>query len=241
MATPQTNGRNMKNSGLVVLFGIALILGFTACQNRPFLTGSIYEDQSLFVRLAIDHTVGGGHSHPASMTTEEMTTVLSGIMVEEPSSLIPSVPLPGKDKEPSRHPAFRAAEINFLAPLLAKGLNTARPEEVVTFYWITQQPASIEQVTSGGVFIDGDHLHFLLSNYRSPTRYPPDAETMQSLDGRSTPLQPLVPQETLLTFNPITALVPLEHGFLKNPFRSKRREIVVLFQTLTEDTVRKSH
>jgi hypothetical protein len=234
----------MKNSGLVVFLGIALLLGFTACQNRPLLTGAIYEDQSLFVRLAVDQTVGGGHSHPVSITTEEMTTVLSGIMIEEPSSLIPSMPFPGKEKEPSRHPAFRAAEIAFLAPLLAKGLNTARPEEIVTFYWITQQPAPIGQVTSGGIFIDGDHLHVLLSNYRSPTRYPPDAETMRSLDGRSTPLQPIVPQDTLLTFNPITALVPPEQGFLKNPFKSKRREITVLFQTLTGDTggtVRKSH
>ncbi|NJN69248.1 MAG: hypothetical protein HC801_02370 [Nitrospira sp.] len=245
MATPLPNGgNNMKHSGPVVLLAIALLLGFTACQNRPLLTGSIYEDQSLFVRLVVDQTVGGGHSHPASMTTEEMVAVLSGIMVEEPSSLIPSVPLPGKDKEPPRHPAFSVAEVGFLAPLLTKGLESAKPEEIVTFYWITQQPPPTEQVTSGGVFIDGDHLHFLLSNYRSPTRYPPDAETMRSLDGRSTPLQPLVPQDTLLTFNPITALVPPEQGFLKNPFRSKRREIAVLFQTLTGDTggtVHKSH
>jgi hypothetical protein len=228
----------MKNPGLVVLMVVALLLGFTACQNRPFLTGSIYEDQSLFVRLAVDQTVGGGHSHPASMTAEEMATVLSGLMVEEPGSLMPSVPFPGKDKEPPRHPAFRMEEIALLAPLLAKGLNTARPEEIVTFYWITQQPAPIEHVTSGGVFIDGDHLHFLLSNYRSPTRYPPDAETMRSLDGRSTPLQALVPQDTLLTFNPITAFVPPEQGFFKNPFRSKRQEIVVLFKKLAGDTVR---
>jgi hypothetical protein len=238
MATPLTKGRSMKNSALVVLFGIALLLGFTACQNRPFLTETIYEDQSLFVRLAVDQSVGRGHSHPASITTEEMTTVLSSIMVEEPGSLMPSVPFPGKDKEFPLHPAFRTEEIALLAPLLAKGLNTARPEEVVTFYWITQQPAPIERVTSGGVFINGDHLHFLLSNYRSPTRYPPDAETMRSLDGRSTPLQPLVPQETLLTFNPITALVPREQGFLNNPFKSKRHEIVVLFRTLTGDTIR---
>jgi hypothetical protein len=231
----------MEKIGSAILTAAALLVGLTACQHRPFLTGSIHEDQSLFVRLAVDQTVGGGHSHPASMTAEEMTTVLSGIIVEELSSLMPSVPLPGKDKEPPRRPAFRMEEIALLAPLLAKGLNTARPEEVVTFYWITQQPAPIEHVTSGGVFIDGDHLHFLLSNYRSPTRYPPDAETMQSLDGRSTPLQPLVPQETLLSFNPITALVPLEQEFLKNPFRSKRREIIVLFRTLPEDTVRKSH
>jgi hypothetical protein len=234
----------MKNSGLVVLMVVALLLGFTACQNRPFLTGSIYEDQSLFVRLAVDQTVGGGHSHPASMTAEKMATVLSGLMVEEPGSLMPSVPFPGKDKEPPRHPAFRMEEIALLAPLLAKGLNTARPEEVVTFYWITQQPAPIEHVTSGGVFIDGDHLHFLLSNYRSPTRYPPDAETMRYVDGRSTPLQSIAPQETILGFHQTSALIPPEQGFLKNPFRAKRREIVVLLSKLAEEstsTTQESH
>ena len=138
----------MEKIGSAILTAAALLVGLTACQHRPFLTGSIHEDQSLFVRLAVDQTVGGGHSHPASMTAEEMATVLSGIIVEELSSLMPSVPLPGKDKEPPRRPAFRMEEIALLAPLLAKGLNAARPEEVVTFYWITQQPAPIEQVTT---------------------------------------------------------------------------------------------
>lgn len=231
----------MKNPGRVVLFGIALLLELTACQNRPFLTGSIYEDQALFVRLVVDQTVGGKHSHPASLTAEEMTAVLSGLMIEEPGSLIPSVPLPGNDKESPRHPAFRTEEIALLAPLLAKGLNTARAEEVVTFYWITQQPPPIDQVTSGGIFVEDGKLHFILGNYRSPTRYPPDAETMRSLDGRSTPLHPLAPQEALLTFEPASALVPAGQGFLKNPFRSKRREIVVLYKQLAENTLDAGH
>lgn len=222
----------MKSSRLVVLLGIVFLIGYTACQNRPVLTDAIYEDQSLFVRLAVDHTVGGGHSHPANITTAEMTAVLSGMTIEEPNAILPSLPLPGQRNEPPRHAAFTGAEIELLAPLLVKGLNSAKPEEIVTFYWITQQPPPIDQVTSGGIFVEDDKLHVILSNYRSPTRYPPDAETMRSLDGRSTPLQPLVPQEASLTFHPATALLPSEQGFLKNPFHSKRREIAVLFKKL---------
>ncbi|MBX3335837.1 MAG: hypothetical protein KF876_17025 [Nitrospira sp.] len=234
----------MKNSGLVVLLGIVLLFGFTACQGRPVLTESIYQDQSLIVRLAVDQTIGSGHSHPATMTTQEMTTVLAGMIIEEPSRVLPPLPLPGQRNEPPLHPAFTAAEIDLLAPLLVKGLNSAKPEEIVTFYWISQQPLSNDQVTSGGIFVEGDELHFILGNYRSPTRYPPDAETIQSLDGRSTPLQPLVPQEASLTFNPATALVPSEQGVLKNPFRAKRREIAVLLKQLTSnrlDAVPNSH
>lgn len=234
--TLKNDGPTMKSSGLAVLFGITLLLGLTACQHGPFITKAIYEDQSLFVRLAEDHTGGGSHSHPASITTEEMTTILSGVTIEEPSRILSSLPLPGQRHVPPRHPAFTAAEIGLLAPLLAKGLSVAKPEELVTFYWITQQPPPIDHVTSGGIFVEGDKLHFILSNYRSPTRYPPDPETMTYRDGRSTPLRPLVPQEAALTFQPATALVPSEQGFLKNPFRSKRREIAVLFQQLAENT-----
>jgi hypothetical protein len=231
----------MKNSGLVVFLGIVLLFGFTACQGRPVLTEPIYEDQSLIVRLAVDQTIGSGHSHPATMTTQEMATVLSGMIIEEPSRVLPSLPLPGQRNEPPRHPVFTAAEIDLLAPLLVKGLNAAKPEEIVTFYWISQQPPPNNHVTSGGVFVEGDQLHFILGNYRSPTRYPPDAETIRSLDGRSTPLQPLVPQEASLTFSPATALVPSEQGALKNPFRAKRREIAVLFKQLTSNTLDAVH
>lgn len=231
----------MKISGLIAFGGIALLLGLSACQSQPVLTESIYQDQSLIVRLAMDQTIGSGHSHPVTMTTQEMTTVLSSMIIEEPSRILPSLPLPGQTNKPPRHPAFTAAEIDLLAPLLVKGLNAAKPEEIVTFYWITQQPPPNDQVTSGGIFVEDDKFHFILGNYRSPTRYPPDAETMQSLDGRSTPLQPLVPQEASLTFSPATALVPSEQGALKNPFRAKRREIAVLFKQLTSNTLDAVH
>lgn len=238
----------MRKIGPVLFFEVVLSLGLTACQHQQFSGPPIFEDESRFIRLVVDQTMGGGHSHPAGVTNEEMSTVLSGVMIEEPTSLIPPVPLPGKDIEPPRRPAFSAEDIDFLAPLLANGLNSARPEEVVTFYRIIRQPGAIDEVTSGGVFINGNELHFLLSNYRSPTRYPPDAETMSYRDGRSTPLQPLGPQEALLTFDPPSALVPAEQGFVKNPFRSKLREIVVLYKQLdkqpaenTPDAVHKRH
>lgn len=235
MAVPIVTGHSMKNTGLILTLGIALLLGLTACQIRPISNLSIYEDQSQFVRLEEDSAVtGGSHSHPAHVTTDEMVAVLSGVLIEEATRLTPSLPFLGKDGEPPQHPAFSEAEISFFAPLLAKGLESAKPEEIVTFYRIVKQPGTIDHVTSGGVFLDGNQLHVLLSNYRSPTLYPPDVETMRYVDGRSTPLQPIAPQETKLNFQPASAVVPLRQGVLKNPFRPMRREIAVLFKTLTK-------
>lgn len=221
----------MKNTGLILPCAIALLLGLTACQTIPAV--AIYEDQTQFVRLEANPSVGWGHSHPANITTDEMAAVLSGVIIEEPTSPMRFLPFFNEDGEPPRHPAFSADEISFFAPLLAKGLESAKPEEIVTFYRIVQQPEITDHVTSGGVFIDGDELHFVLSNYRSPTRYPPDIETMRSVDGRSTPLQPIAPQETKLDFQPKSAIAPSRQGVLKNPFRPNRREIVVLFKKLT--------
>lgn len=222
----------MKNTGPIIFVAMGLLSGLTACQHHAFPRPPIFEDQSQYVRIAVDHTVGGGHSHPASLTTDEMTAVLSGVMIEEPTRLLPSSVFFGKDNTPQRHQAFGAAEIAFLAPLLVKGLESATPEEIVTFYQLIQQPGTIDLVTSGGVFIQGDELHFLLSNYRSPTRYPPDAETMRYVDGRLTPLQSIAPQEVKVDFQPMSARAPSQQKFWRNPFRPIQRELVVLFKQL---------
>lgn len=233
--------RTMQNIGWKILFGVAWLFGLTACQHQPFSGPPIFEDQSQYVRLAVDRSVGGGHSHPANLGVAEMSSVLSGVMVEESPHLLPPSIFSNKDKEPHLHPAFGIADISFLAPLLVKGLESAKPHEIVTFYRITQQPGTIDLVTSGGVYIHGEELHFVLSNYRTPARYPPDAETMSYVDGRSTPLQSIAPQEAKLDFQPSSALVPQQEGLLKNPLRAKRREIVVWFKKLTEEPTSITH
>lgn len=222
----------MKNSGVVLAFGTMLLLGLTSCQNR-FSTVALYDDPTRFVRLEIDHTVGGGHSHPSNITAEEMTAVLSGVIIDDPRRLVPSLPFTSKDEEPQRHPAFNAAEISFFAPLIAQGLGTAMPEEIVTFYQAAQQSALIKKVTSGGIFIDGDELHLILGNYRSTTNYASDPGIGATLDGRSTPLLPIAPQETNLYFEPVAAVAPSREGILSKLFRPDRRELVVFFRKLT--------
>lgn len=224
----------MKNSGVILLFGVALLLSLTACPNRPFPTVPMYEDPSRFVRLEVDPTVGGSHSHPADITTDRMAAVLSGVIIDDARLRIPSLPFTSKDEEPPRHPAFNEAEIRFLAPLVAKGLGTATSEEIVTFYQSTQQTARKKIVTSGGIFIDGDELHLIFGNYRSQTNYASDPGIGASLDGQSRPLQPIAPQETTLYFEPAAAVAPSREGMVSKLFRPDRRELVILFRQLTE-------
>jgi hypothetical protein len=157
-------------------------------------------------------------------------------MIKEPLSFMPSF---GKDKEPRRHPAFNEAEISFFAPFFAEGLKKATSEEIVTFYQATQKDTLIDKVlfvTSGGIFVNGDELHLILSNYRSETGYAPDPGIGDKLDGRSTPLQPIAPQRTEVYFEPATAVAPSQHGILQSLLRPKRQEIVLFFKNLRSAT-----
>jgi len=221
----------MKIVGLAVQCGITLFLSLAGCQNRAFETLPIYDSPSRFVRLEVDPTVNvnRGHSHPARVTTDEMTAVLSGVMIEEPTRLIT---LFDKEQEPPRHPAFNVAEVGFLAPLLVKGFGMATSEEVVTFYQTRQETAIVRKVTSGGLFIDGEELHIVLSNYRSPTHYASDPGVDDTFDDRLTPMRTIAPQETRLDFEPISAIAPSREGRLTSLFSAERREVVVLFRQL---------
>jgi hypothetical protein len=210
------------------LGGVALVFGLLACQGRQVPPQTIYESPSRFVRLEIDHTVGGGHSHPADLTTVEMAAVLQGLIINEPVMLIPSLPFFPKDKEPPRHPAFTSAEIIFFAPLLVQALKTATPDQIVTFYQSTPHTAIIRRVTSGGIFLDGDDLHIIISNYRSPTHYASDLGMADTHDDRLMPLRSITPVRVKLDFEPATALVPLQSGsFFSRLFQPDRPELVV--------------
>lgn len=222
----------MRNPGAILFFGAILCLGLPSCQIR-LPTVTIHDDPSRFVRLEVDRTVGGNHFHPANITTDEMRAVLAGMIIDEPHLF---TSFKSKREEPPRHPAFKTGEIDFFAPLLAKGLRTATPDEIVMFYQATQETAIVQIVTSGGMFIDSDGLHVILGNYRSSTHSASDPGIGATADGRSAPLQPIAPQEARLDFEPGTAIVPLRKDFWSKLFRPERREIIVLFKMLTGTT-----
>jgi hypothetical protein len=192
---------------------------------------TLYESPASFVRLESDPMAreNRGHSHPVSITPEEMAAVWSGLMIEEPFRVLSFL---NKDKEPQRHPAFNEAEVQFFAPLLAKALGMATGEEVVTFYQTHQDTAIIRKVTSGGIFVDGEEMHVVLSNYRSPTHSASDPGVDDTTDDRLTPMRRIAPQEARLDFEPPSAIASSQESFLSSLFSAERREVVVRYRRL---------
>ena len=219
----------MKDTARVLLWGLGLIVALGACHTRQFATLSIYDSPTHFVRLEADPTIDKGHrhTHPVTLAPDEMAAILSGMMIEEPARLLSFL---DKSEEPRRHPAFGDAEVRFFAPLLAKALALATPEEVVTFYQSQQETAIIRKVTSGGIFVQGEEMHLILGNYRSPTHYAADPGVADTKDDRLTPMRSIAPQEAKLKFEPARLLAPSSKSRLADLLGPGRREVVVLFR-----------
>jgi hypothetical protein len=210
--------------------GVGLI---SACSSRQFTTVTIYDTPAAYVRLEFDRTVKKGeeHSHPISLTPEHIAAVLAGVRVDEPIALVRG-DLLEQDPVPRIHPAFTNKDITLFAPLLALALGRATPEEVVTFYQTRKVSALTREVTSGGVFVQGDELHLILANYRSHTRYMADFGAAETTDDRLTPMQSLAPQEGRVDFEPESAKRERSVGGLGKIFQWNHRELAVLYKQL---------
>jgi hypothetical protein len=210
-----------------------------ACAPAQFTTLTVYESPQSFVRLEVDRTLEqeAKWSHPVSLSPDQMVALLSGLVFEEP---VAKLPLYDDFSQPRRHSALTEPEIALLAPLLAIALKKAGPDEIVTFYHSTARSATHRFVTSGGLFVDGDNLHLLLANYRSPTHFSADAGVVDTMDERLTPLRSIAPQRGRLDFEPSNLVgMPIE-GTLPGWFQPKRLEIAVQYKLIKPPTLGQS-
>ncbi len=208
---------------------VCCVVPLAACAPSQFTTLSIYETPDAFVRLEIDRNLEQdiGHSHPVDISTEQMTALLSGLLFEEPMAKLPFY---DDLDQPRQHSAFTEPEITLLAPLLATALKKAGPSEIVMFYHSSPRSSTQRLVTSGGLFVDGSNLHFLLANYRSPTHFSADIGVADTTDERLTPLRALAPQRGRLQFEPIDAVEEPADAGLGTLFQPKRREIIIRYK-----------
>lgn len=204
----------------------------SSCTPVQFTTITILETPTAYVRLEADPAVDRekAHSHPLSLSAERMAAALSGIIIQEPLGRLPFY---DDISQPRRHPAFTEKEVLFFASLLTMALSKATPEEVITFYQSRTLSGTSREVTSGGLFVQGDELHFILANNRSPTHYSADIGVTDTTDDRLTPMQPLAPQRGRLDFEPRTALQPVPSSGWTRYLQTDRRELIILFRQLT--------
>jgi hypothetical protein len=193
-----SSSRVTQHASLMVL----LLVAACAIPQTPFRT--VYEDPVNFVRLETDPTVAidipqTWHSHPATIGPEVMAGILKGFNVQEHRTKLQRI-LGG---EAPREPAFRDEEVALLAPKLADALSRADPKERVTYYLSRPQTSIKREITSGGLYVKDDQLHFILGNHRIIYGIP----AYGMVYDRRYPMRPTAAKGFDLSFDPETAVV----------------------------------
>ncbi|MDR4479082.1 MAG: hypothetical protein R3B37_04950 [Nitrospira sp.] len=165
---------------------------------------TVYEDPVNFVRLELDATVlpewpPGHFSHPADLSHEQMRRLLMGLTVQEHRAAVQR--WIGGDS--IRLPMFRDDEIVILVPQLVEALRLARENERVTYY-LSQPQTSVKRIiTSGGLYLKGTELHFILGNWQTVYGIP----AYGMIYDRRYPMNPIVSKGFDLFFDLDQAMV----------------------------------
>jgi hypothetical protein len=217
-----------RSTGCLLMIAVVV----AACTSRPFPTATLYDTPHAFVRLEADPATGRGpvHSHPVTVSPDQIAAVLNGVTIDEP---ITRMPIYDDLSIPRHHRAFDENMIAFLSPLLSLGLAQATSEEVITFYVSKDRSGGSREVTSGGLFVQGEELHFVLANYRSPTNYMSDFGAAETTDDRLTPMRSMTPRRGHLGFEPSSALRVPTSGVFSRIFQAQEPELIIAFKQLT--------
>ena len=213
-----------------LVLGIAT-LGFWGCSHtpppRPF-----YQDRVTSIRLQQDDHARSPHAHPANVTPEMMSQILSGVrIVWRQGGVFRSVVPGGSDQVP----AFSGVEIRALGPKLSAALRDAKPDELVTFYRRVSDENVGLGITSGGLFVEDQQLYFVLANNRTlPTRGM-NENMVYALDPVDTPLLPIARSDFKAAFTPGTALVR-EEDRISWPYIDEGRILAIDLTQLARDT-----
>jgi hypothetical protein len=185
---------------------------------------TVYEDPVNYVRLEHDETVlpewpPSAHAHPKVMDAEDVARILGGISVKEHRIWLQKW-LQG---ESLLTPAFRPEERALLSQQIAEALAAAKPDERVTFY-LSQPQTSVKRIiTTGGLFVHGNELHFILGNWQIIYGIP----TYGMIYDRRYPMRPTAAKGFDLFFEPDGATIVQKHSLWDTLLANTTDELVI--------------
>ena len=222
--------RNRRLEKVLVACGMVVLVA--GCAAPHFFTVTIYESPNRVVKL---QAVPGandakGFSHPADIPEEKLEAVMRGLQIEIQNSPF-VIPFLGRSREVGRRRVFNEAEIKFFAPQFVKGLAQATPEELITFYENVEVSDFYELTTSGGVYVKGDEIHFLISNFNVQTQIWEDNEQYKA-PYHLRPMEPIDPEPGRLFFDPPHLMVESKPRWFSIGFTAKPFEVGVRWKEL---------
>ena len=206
-----------------------LLVALAGCAVPQVPSRVIYEDPVSFVRLEPDpfflpEWPPSANSHPATISPDLIARILKGFRVREHRPWL-LVKIMG---EAPWEPAFREEEVEVLAPRLAEALAQARPNEIVTYYLSRPLTSIKREITSGGVYLKQNELHFILGNRRIIYGIP----AYGMVYDRRYPTRPTAAKGFDLVFDPSSAVVKQESSIWDRWLGLEKDEMVINLQKL---------
>ena len=203
---------------------VSALLFLSSCTIPMVPYRSVYEDPVNYVRLEMDDAVlpewpPSAHAHPMRMGAEEISRILGGISVKEHRILLQRW-LQG---EAPLVPAFRPEELRLLSRQIAEAFAVAKPDERVTFY-LSQPQTSVKRIiTTGGMYVHGTELHFILGNWQIVYGIP----TYGMIYDRRYPMRPTAAKGFDLLFEPEEAILTQRHSLWDTLLANTTDELVI--------------
>jgi hypothetical protein len=162
---------------LSLLLCLVTLVASWGCTSPTRSTRIVHEDGRTLVRLVVRNAgPATPFTHPVSLTEADWATILHGIKVQLKKRLLPSI---GTDQAGPKE-AFFEDERSYLARHLTEAFSVANPDEGVVFFLSQQRDQrgdvhggpGVTEITSGGLFVKDERLHFVLANYRHAATVP---------------------------------------------------------------------
>ncbi len=185
-----------------------------------------HEEQERFVRLEgrFGGPLGEGvtqFSHPLRLSPAEWARLLAGVRIQSRKDSFIFTPA----KDPPAE-AFAPEEIGYLSRMLSDVFAKATPNEWVAFGMSRVLPSGVNEVTTGGLFVEGPRLHLILANYRQSVTKSAVRESLWTAPLRtlSAPFYEVVEEEY--------RTVVRETGLFKRLLHNAGPEIVIEYQAM---------
>jgi hypothetical protein len=207
---------------------VFLVLLVTGCAGSPIFSRPVYQDPILIVRLDSPLYKARGHkganSHPITFTVQDLQSILQSMNIQREMSFL-NFYVFRQDTIPQ--PVFSSDIAKLLAPHITTAFAKAQPEDIVVFVMNRPREDGIPVITSGGLFVKGEQLTFVLTHVETPMALERKRKQVQE-----NPLKPLSDPDFHFVVDPSqTILTPTDASdFL--PGRPSARAVSIHYKAL---------
>ena len=210
-----------------LLFGVFVLL-CVGCAGPTIASRAMVGETDRFVRLDTftdaRATADLRFDHPAELSEADLTAILLRVQVLEQAGLLERKPFP--------QPLFSSSEVRQVAPGLQKALRLAKPTEWAVFY-LTSPGGTVQEVTSGGLFLKGNRLHVVVANHRE--RIPNGSAGLGTI--RTNPLTPWGGKGATLSFDPVRFVSATQSTWVGGSSAAPASELVLDYRVFLAEAL----